>query len=182
MNRFVVDLRSEVTGRKLHGYAAVYGPVARIGEAWESFAPGAFDDALKRDDVVALYNHDPAQLLGRTSSGTLRMRSDSQGLEFEVDLPDTPAGNTVRELVSRGDLTGASIGYKRGLVERSLAKDGRPHHLVTNVSYLRDVSPVTLPAYEGTEVTLRSIAEIPNDWRQYRTRLLRARMALRTGR
>lgn len=182
MNRYVVECRSEVSGRKLHGYAAVFGPVAEVPGGWESFAPGAFDDALTRDDVVALFNHDPAQLLGRMSSGTLRMKTDSQGLEFEVDLPDTPAGNTVRELVGRGDLKGASIGFKPGAVERSVAKDGRRHQTHTNIKWLRDVSPVTLPAYEGTDVTLRSFEEVPNDWRQYRTRLLRARMALRTGR
>lgn len=182
MNRYAVELRSEVAGRRLRGYAAVFGPMADIRGTWESIAPGAFDAALKRDDVVALVNHDASQLLGRSSSGTLRLGTDSHGLEFEVDLPDTPAGHAVREYVTRGDLKGASFGFLPGEDRMTVAKDGRQHRTHTSVRQLIDVSVVTMPAYTDTEVALRAVDFSEHDWRQYRTRLLRARMALIQGR
>lgn len=181
MNRYRVETRAEVAGNRLRGYAAVYGPMARIGNTWESIAPGAFDEALKRDDVVALVNHDPSQLLGRSAAGTLRLGSDSHGLEFEVDLPATAAGDAVREYVSRGDMNGASFGFLPGEDRMSVAKDGRQHRTHTRVERLVDVSVVTLPAYDATEVALRSVTFPTNDWRHYRDRLVRLRMALLTG-
>ena len=181
MNRYAVETRAEVAGNRLRGYAAVFGPMARIGNEWESIAPGAFDEALKRDDVVALVNHDASQLLGRTAAGTLRLGTDSHGLEFEVDLPSTRIGDDVREYVARGDLRGSSFGFIPGDDELSVAQDGRRHRTHTAVRQLVDVSVVTLPAYTDTEVSLRTITFPRNDWRSYRARLLRARMALHTG-
>lgn len=181
MNRYRVETRAEVAGNRLRGYAAVYGPMARIGNTWESIAPGAFDEALKRDDVVALVNHDASQLLGRTEAGTLRLGSDSRGLEFEVDLPNTAAGDAVREYVSRGDMRGASFGFIPGDDQLTVAKDGRQHRTHTRVAQLIDVSVVTLPAYADTEVALRAVTFPTNDWRHYRARLAQARMALHTG-
>ena len=112
MNRLYAELRAAtVTGNTLTGHAAVFGQTAQIRGGYEQIAAGAFDEALGRgDDVVALRDHDPSLLLGRTSSGTLRLAVDDDGLAFEVDLPDTVNGRDVRELVGRGDLAGASSG------------------------------------------------------------------------
>lgn len=182
MLQYQVETRAEVAGNRLRGYAAVFGPMAQIRGAWESIAPGAFDDALKRDDVVALVNHDANQLLGRSSAGTLRLGSDSHGLEFEVDLPNTPVGDSVREYVARGDLKGASFGFLPGEDRMSVAKDGRQHRTHTSVAQLIDVSVVTMPAYSDTQVQLRSVTFPANDWRLYRSRLLRAKLALHNRR
>ena len=79
--------RAEVTSDGvLRGYAAVYDqPTARQSDypGTETIARGAFDSALGRDDVLALVDHDMGKLLGRTSTGTLRLSSDDHGLAFE---------------------------------------------------------------------------------------------------
>lgn len=176
--RLHVAVRAEVTGNRLRGLASVFGQVADTHDVgYEAFDRTAFDDILADDtsDVVALWNHNPDHLLGRQVSGTLKLASTDDGLEFEVDLPDTTVGRDLRELARRGDLQGASIGYVQGEVRRERAADGRTITVHTRVARLRDVSPVTLPAYTGTNgsLSLRS-AEIGRANRA-RSALVRAR-------
>ena len=114
-----------------------------------------------------------SDLLGRQSSGTLRLGIDSQGLEFDVDIPNTSYGADIRELVGRGDLTGASFGFVPGEDDWSRTRDGRQLRTHTSVSRLVDVSVVSFPAYEGASVMLRSdIPAMPIDGR---SQLIRAR-------
>jgi len=159
IERFAVELRSELTGRTVRGHAAVFGQTAALPNHYEQIKRGAFDAALKdtSTDVRALFNHDPSSLLGRQSSGTLRLGTDAEGLTFEVDLPDTTLGRDVAELMERGDITGASFGFIPGEDEWSRAKDGRRVRSHTSVRRLVDVSVVTFPAYDGASVALRCL-------------------------
>jgi len=157
VQRFGVELRAEVAGRKLRGHAAVFDQVADLGPHLEALARSAFDRVLEDQgtDVRALWNHNPDHLLGRQSSGTLRLAADSEGLEFEVDLPDTSLGRDVQVLAERGDITGASFAFIPAEDDWS-QRDGRRLRTHTSVGRLLDVSPVTWPAYEGAAVALRS--------------------------
>lgn len=180
--RFGVHLRAEVTGDRLSGHAAVFEQLAELPGHYEQLARSAFDAALSDEatDVRALLNHDPSLLLGRQGAGTLRVGTDSEGLEFEVDLPATGAGRDVRELVSRGDLSGASFGFIPGDDEWDRAPDGRQLRTHTSVARLVDVSPVTFPAYEGASVSMRSMQfDRP---RRGRSQLIRARARVHLGR
>ncbi|MGJ6124700.1 HK97 family phage prohead protease [Mycolicibacterium sp. Y3] len=162
-----IEIRSEISGNRITGYASVFNEPALIrGSFWEIIAPTAFDAVLndRATDVRAFLNHDSAQLLGRQSSGTLRLATDTRGLHFEVDLPDTSAGRDARELISRGDLTGASFQFWPGQI-RSGSRDGRELRTQLSVSRLVEISPVSLPAYEGTTVALRSTTTPAEDVR-----------------
>jgi HK97 family phage prohead protease len=175
-----VELRAALEGNRLTGYASVFGQTAEIGSHWEQIARSAFDRALEAGeaDPRFLLNHDPSRLLGRRSSGTLRVATDAHGLAFEVDLPETPDGETVRVLTRRGDLDGGSFGFIPGEDEWTRAPDGRQLRTHTSVADLLDLSVVTYPAYAGTAVALRAIdleARRPDG----RTRLIRARHAAR---
>ena len=90
----------------IRGMAAVYNKPSRdLGGFREVILPGAFDHILERKykkmDVVALWNHDANQLLGRTSSGTLRLSSDERGLKYELDPPATTLARDLMTLVRR---------------------------------------------------------------------------------
>lgn len=174
--RFAVELRAAVEGNTLTGYASVFGQTARIGGHYEQIARTAFDAALERADPRFLLNHDPNLLLGRRSSGTLRVEVDEHGLAFAVDLPDTQAGRDVRELARRRDLDGGSFAFIPGEDEWTRAADGVQLRTHTSVSDLLDLSVVTYPAYEGAAVALRSLTIAPPDGR---SRLIRARHAAR---
>lgn len=182
MIRYGVELRSEVKGRTLHGHAAVFDAMAKIPGGYEEFSRPAFDAVLKGQerDIVSLWDHDTSKLLGRQASGTLRVGTDSQGLEFELDLPNTTLGRDVQELAERGDITGASIGFIPGEVERDRTPDGAVLTRHTSVAMLRDISPVTIPAYAETDVALRHYEfDRPN---RGRSQLIRARARVRSTR
>jgi HK97 family phage prohead protease len=123
----------------------------------ERFAPNAFDAHLKEQpDVVALWNHDSNVVLGRTPN-TLRLRTDSQGLHYEIDLPDTTAARDLKVSVSRGDVKGSSFAFVPTDVEWTT--DGKLDVRLIRGAKLYDVSPVTSPAYSGSSTHLRSTDE-----------------------
>lgn len=106
-------LEVRAAGRRLEGYAATFGTPAPIGAFTETILPGAFRASLAAGrDVLALVDHDPSRLLGRTAAGTLRLAEDARGLRFEIDLPDTQLGRDVLVLAERRDLGGMSFGFR----------------------------------------------------------------------
>lgn len=139
--------------RRLVGYAATFGDVARLGDMEEVILPGAFAKSLAAGrDILALVDHDPGKLLARTRSKTLRLTEDAKGLKYEIDLPDTSLGNDLLALAGRGDLGGMSFAFTVG-------KDGERWH-----GNKRELLSVTLyeisvvhswPAYQGTSVQAR---------------------------
>lgn len=148
--------------RVISGYAAVYYRKDNNGteyDLWkdvkERIMPGAFDQALERqDDVRALFNHDPNFVLGRSTAGTLRLETNKRGLRYEVDVPDTQAGRDLLISVDRGDINGSSFAFvvddERWGREEDL--EVREIHSVQ----LLDVSPVTYPAYKATTAGMRA--------------------------
>src|SRR5262245_39613112 len=99
--------------RKLEGYAAVFDVKTTIGDFTESIRNGAFDRSLRSGrDILALVDHMPNALLGRTKSGSLKLGSDSRGLHFSLDLPDTQLAHDVLALAQRGDIGGASFAFQ----------------------------------------------------------------------
>lgn len=177
------EFRMEMTTEnRLGGHASVFNRLAPIPGGYEEIAPHAFNEVMRRnDDVRFLLNHNPDNLLGRTSSGTLRLDIDETGLVVDDDLPETTLGHDVRILVRRRDLTGFSFGYapdKQSDTFR-MAPDGKQIVTRNNIIRMVDASLATYPAYEeANDAVLRSIdfskasQILPN-----RDRLLRLRVA-----
>ncbi|MCA1786017.1 MAG: HK97 family phage prohead protease [Desulfobacteraceae bacterium] len=139
----------KISGRHASGYAARFNTRAKIGSFTEEIKPGAFDLGT---DILCLLDHNPGAVLGRTKSGTLNLRTDDQGLFFELDLPDTAAGRDVQELAKRGDLGGMSFGFnvpKNGEVWEGSTRT------LTKID-LREISIISAwPAYPETSVKVR---------------------------
>jgi len=91
------ELRADSSdGHRLRGYAAVFNEDTRIAGSTERIAPGAFKATLATgNDVLALVDHHPEALLGRTRSGKLKLAEDQRGLAFTVTLPDTSLARDV---------------------------------------------------------------------------------------
>lgn len=136
----------EHNGSVVRGYAAVYDSDSEFMGYFEQIEKGAFDDVMN-DDVRAYYNHDENYLLGRVSSGTLRIGTDKRGLYYEVDLPNTTYANDLVELMKRGDINQSSFAF---LIEQDRweERDGKTYRIIEKVSRLIDVSPVAMPAYQ----------------------------------
>src|SRR6266851_2009666 len=162
-HRFASEVRASSTdaGKKLSGYAAVFNVPTVIGNQFnEILKPGCFDACLAEDpDVRALWNHSELTVLGRTTAGTLRLRTDAKGLFYEIDLPATQAANDLHLSVSRKDVTGSSFGFFA--VKENWIAATKPGELPTReilAANIFDVSPCSFPAYaEGTTVDARSL-------------------------
>lgn len=139
------------SGRTLSGYVATFGTEARIGGFTERIAPGAFKASLSSGrDILALLDHKPDSLLGRTSSGTLKLSEDAKGLRFDLSLPDTQHGRDLIALAERRDLGGMSFGFVA--TDEAWAGDTRELRAVD----LHEISVVqSWPAYSQTEISLR---------------------------
>ena len=156
-----VEFRAAETGLGvLTGYAARYNRYSQnLGGFVEQVAPGAFAKSLgDKVSVIARYNHDDNYLLGTTEAGTLVLVSDAEGLRYDVDLPDTTAGNDVGKLAKRGDLRYSSFAFHVLEDEWSVTEQGFPLRTLLNVQ-LVDVAPVNSPAYLDTSTGMRSLAE-----------------------
>ena len=179
LNEFRVD-SAEGMPPKMFGHAAMFDSMSEdLGGFRERIAPGAFAKSLESADVRALFNHDSNIVLGRNKSGTLRLKEDLTGLAIEIDPPDTQAARDLMVSMKRGDINQMSFGF-RTVADKWAKLDGAWVRTLLEVD-LFDVSPVTYPAYNSTDIAIRSMQdaiklEIPDNL--YMIDLMRRKLQL----
>lgn len=155
-----VEIRADDDGTiRVSGHAAVFNQEADIAGLFrERIEPGAFADSLKRgDDVVFLVNHEGLPL-ARTRSGTLKLTEDEIGLRIETELdPEDPDVRAIVPKMRRGDLDKMSFAFRAVAQEWDESQE-IPLRTVKRAD-LFDVSIVTTPAYDGTDIGLRSLRD-----------------------
>jgi len=165
------ELRADPTGKKIQGYAALFGSLSEVlqsedlGGFREILLPGCFRSALAGADVRALFNHDANMILGRTAAGTLRLKEDTRGLAFEIDLPDTQAARDLMVSMKRGDVNQCSFGFNVAEGGDTWRKNSAGVWIrsIKKIEKLYDVSPVTFPAYQETSCAVRSRFDLLKD-------------------
>lgn len=114
-------------------------------------------------DVRFLVNHDTSKIpLARSrqndNSSTMNLIVDEKGLSISVKL-DTENNSDARALysaVKRGDISGMSFMFSiNGVKWENLSSD-RPVRHITDIGKVVEVSAVTFPAYEETEINARN--------------------------
>lgn len=142
----------------LRGYASTteepYPVTDWLGEYHETICRGAFTKALQeRQDVRLLVNHDGIPV-ARTKSGTMALNEDERGLLVDVPSLDvaSPLVQSLRSAMQRGDIDQMSFSFR---ATRQEWNEDYTERFVREVK-LYDVSVVTYPANEGTDVKLRS--------------------------
>lgn len=153
------------------GYGAVFNQYTNMGWYAEVVMPGFFD-GIKDDRCACLFNHDPNQVLGRKKNGTLALKIDEKGLDYEAQLPSHRAD--VHELVEGGYIYESSFAFTtakstwaemdRGLLAGQLSDADLDELSYGGKVWVRqlekgkelfDASPVTYGAYEGTSTDTR---------------------------
>jgi HK97 family phage prohead protease len=147
-----LEVKADENGRTvIRGYAAVIESESQdLGGFVEIIERGAFDEVMKSNpDVFGKYNHE--RVIGRTSSGTMRLMVDERGLRYEIDPPRSAAD--VVELIERGDVRGSSFAFRSKPADESWQRDanGRMIRRIKKFSFLGDAGPVDTPAYMATE-------------------------------
>lgn len=140
----------------ISGYAAVFNSKTSIGDFFEEvIAPGAFARTISENgDIRALFNHNWDHVLGRTRNGTLKVEEDTRGLKFKVELPNTSLARDLAESMKRGDINQCSFGF--WATGEAWDYSVEPAVRTLNEVELYEISVVSIPAYEDTEVSLRS--------------------------
>jgi len=147
--------RAEDGNLYIEGYFAVFGSEYRMFEnAIETIDEDAFDETLG-GDIRALVNHDSTLVLGRTTAGTLELRADKVGLwgRITINQADSDAMN-LYERVKRRDVTQCSFGFDILDQSTEVMENGTTVWKLRKVQ-LYEVSVVTFPAYEDTEIEAR---------------------------
>jgi uncharacterized protein len=180
----------------IDGFGAVFNRHAAMGGFVERILPGAFSKVLKRGvDVCCLFNHDPSQLLGRTSAGTLALDEvSSRGLHYRCALGDTTVARDTYSHIQRGEIRGSSFGFSVNggdewdtvdpdelddddeFPDEDRSRAPVVRRTIHEFSNLVDCGPVTFPAYQQTSVSARSI--LPNCAQEFRSLILKARAEL----
>jgi HK97 family phage prohead protease len=153
-----VELRSNKR-KKIAGYATKFAPsrTQDLGGFIEQVDRHAFDKHLAtKPDVRCLFNHSEDNVLGRTTNGSLVLRTDNVGLWYDCDPAPTQLADDVLALIGRGDITQSSYGFICIRDQWSVDNTtGKPLRTVLEAE-LFDVSPVTFPANVDATVVVRA--------------------------
>ena len=168
---FIFDIRAEEgaeSGGVLTGRPIVYNSRTDLGWFDEVIEPGALDKA-DLTDVRFLVNHDTRKLpLARsrrnTPNSTMQLTTDLQGMAIRVNL-DTENNADAKALysaVQRGDITGMSFMFSVDDERWENLESDHPVRHINAISTVVEVSAVTFPAYEATEINARSKEALEN--------------------
>ena len=164
------EVRAEETeqGAIITGRPIVYNSMTDLGYFNEVIESGALDRTDLRD-VRFLVNHDTSKIpLARSrrnnENSTMRLSVDEFGMTIRVVL-DTENNSEARALysaVERGDITGMSLMFGVDSEEWDDLESDHPTRRIKSISTVVEVSAVTFPAYESTEINARSKEALDN--------------------
>lgn len=161
-----LETRQEGDQMIVEGYASTFGQPYLLYEdqgirVLEEISPRAFDDC-DMSDVIMQYDHQ-GRVFARTRNGTLSVTPDEHGLFIRAYLGGTQIGRQLFEEIQGGYTDRMSFGFTIAYEqeERITDEDGRTAVLsrITAVGKLYDVSAVSLPANDATEISARSRCE-----------------------
>ena len=139
----------------VEGYAARYEPYVLYeteeGPIYERFERGCFD-GCDLSDVIYQLNHQ-GTVMARQSNGSLIVEPTEEGLFVAADLSRTEAARNHYEEISTGMITKMSWGFILG--DYSYDRESRTI-VHRSVKKIFDVSGVSIPANQNTEINARS--------------------------
>lgn len=147
------------TERYVEGYAAKYDKYllwddGDWGKTYERFEPGCFDNT-DMSDIIMQFDHQ-GRVFARITNGTLLVEADDVGLFMAADLDKTELARGLYEDIDAGMITKMSWRFRVGkyYVEREEgSKDRTIVH--TEIPKIYDVSAVSIPANDNTEINAR---------------------------
>ena len=164
------EIRAEETeqGNIITGRPIVYNSRTDVGWYDEIIEPGALNNT-DLTDVRFLVNHDTSKIpLARSrrnnGNSTMQLTVDNDGMTIRVIL-DTENNSEARALysaVQRGDISGMSFMFNINDEEWENLDSDHPTRHIREISVVVEVSAVTFPAYEATDINARSREALDN--------------------
>ncbi len=160
-----LSFRAESTGddgRTLSGLAVPFNDPTRIDNPWEGtfdeqFAPGSFKMSIGMRTPKLQFDHGSHPMIGSLPIGEIRkLKETERGLEVEARLFDAPLFEPLREALRTDAIDGMSIRFRPLTIEVEERGDDDVQLQTITQAELIELGPVMFPAYQGTEVDLRS--------------------------
>lgn len=136
-------------------------------EVWEEVKKGAFDDA-DVSDVIMQYDHE-GRVFARNSNKTLELELNETP-HMRANLGGTEIGRQLYEEIKGGYTTKMSFGFTVKDDERTRTEENndgvRKIKVLRSIKAIRklyDVSAVSLPANDQTEISARAFADGVSD-------------------
>ena len=121
----------------------------------------AFDET-DMSDTIMQYDHE-GRVFARVKNGTLELTPDEHGLRVRANLGGTEIGRQLYEEIEGGYTDKMSFGFTVTGQKRERMKDAEGNTVIlrtiTKVGRLFDVSAVSLPANDATEISSRTIGD-----------------------
>lgn len=161
-----VDNEERTENKVVRGYASTFNEPYTLYEddeyrIMEQVTPDAFNSA-DMSDIIMQYDHQ-GRVFARTSNDTLNVSIDEKGLAIEANLGGTDIGRQLYEEIRGGYTTKMSYAYKVSDSEWTETRDesGKTVELrtITGISKVYDVSAVSLPANDGTSISVRNLSD-----------------------
>ena len=150
----------------IEGYAIVYDSLTDLGYFEEIITKGALKNCDLKD-VRFLVNHDTTMIpLARSrnnnENSTMQLIVDDRGLTIIVrlDLENNADARSLYSAIERGDITGMSFMFIVRKEEWDETDREHPKRTILEIEKVFEVSAVTFPAYEDTEINARCKAEL----------------------
>lgn len=163
-----LETRAEDDGQMIvEGYATTFNQRYLLYafddyEVWEEIDRHAFDQA-DLSDVIMQYDHE-GRVFARNKNKTLELLADDHGLHIRARLDGTEIGRQLYEEIQGGYTDKMSFGFTVSKDQRTEERDEETGKTVilrriTDIKKLFDVSAVSLPANDATEISARCFGE-----------------------
>lgn len=165
---FEVRAEQSEKGNIITGRPSVYNSRTDMGWFDEIIEPGALNNA-NLTDVRFLVNHDISKIpLARSrrnnGNSTMQLSVDNDGMSIEaiLDVENNSEARALYSAVQRGDISGMSFMFGIDSEEWDDLESEHPTRRIKSISTVVEVSAVTFPAYESTEINARSKEALDN--------------------
>ena len=154
---FAGDDEGVITGRPI-----VYNSRTDLGLFDEVIESGALNNA-NLQDVRFCLNHDTSFVYARSrrnnSNSTMQLQIDEQGLYItaRLDIENSAKARDLYSAIKRGDLTGMSFMFTVADAEWEDLESDHPFRRIKEIGTVVEVSAVTFPAYQATDINARSL-------------------------
>jgi len=163
-----LEVREETDGEKMtvRGYASTFDEPYTLYETDEWRLEEVVDkDAFTNTDmtdVIMQYDHE-GRVFARIKNNTLAVTPDDHGLLIEADLGGTELGRQLYEEIRGGYTDKMSFGFTVDGEEVTDKTDDDGKALtvrrITSIRKLYDVSAVSIPANDATEISVRNLTD-----------------------
>lgn len=149
---------AEGSSMVVEGYATTFDVPYRMEgtDLYEVILRSALEGA-DMSDVIFQYDHS-GPVLARSRNNSLSIEFDSHGMHVRADLSGSEDGRRLYEAIKNGLVDRMSWGFL-------VAEDGWEYDVGTNtrtytkVAKVYDVSAVSIPANQGTDIHVRSASD-----------------------